>query len=126
MPASLLKSAKAAAQEVLNSTLKFAKISADLKKQGIRISAEELAKSASGGGTSVGGGKVAGRKARVVLGAAQKKEIAAALKGGATASSQAKAFGCSIATVNNIKDAAGLVKKKALKKKAKKKAAKKK
>jgi len=61
----------------------------------------------------VGRAKKAGRKGkgkRVVLSMEQRAEVVEALRGGITAHEVAKQFGVSVATVNNIKKEAGLVK----------------
>ncbi len=134
----VLADATRAAQQVIDSKVRFAALSQELAANGIRMSAEQLAELASGkkkaaapaaAAAAAAPAKVAapkkrkGRRRRTVLTDAQRKDVVTDLKGGATVSATAKKFKCSSQTVMIIKGKAGLVKKK---KPAKKKAVKRK
>ena len=127
----ILTDATRAAQEVIDSKVRFAALSQELADNGISLSADQLA--------DLAGGKKAPRKAkaakaakaakpaapaktrrrrRTVLSDAQRKQVVSDLKGGATVSATAKKYKCSPQTVMTIKAKAGLVKKKTAKKKS--------
>jgi len=129
----VLADATRAAQGVIDSKLRFTALSQELAANGIRLSAEQLSELASGkkkaapapaAPAAAAPAKAAapkkrkGRRRRTVLTDAQRKEVVADLKGGATVNATAKKFKCSPQTVMIIKGKAGLVKKKTAKKKA--------
>jgi colicin import membrane protein len=135
---SVLAEATRAAQAIVSAHNHFAVISQELAAKGINISSEELARRTSAGKPAKAApaakagrpaapkAKSTGKRRRTVLSSAQRLEVIASLKSGATISATAKKFKCSPQTVMIIKKGAGLVKSKvASKKKAAKKAAKK-
>ena len=125
-----------AAQDVIDSKVRFAALSQQLAENGIRLSADQLAELASGkkkaapvaapaaaapapaAAAAAAPKKRKGIRRRTVLTDAQRKEVVADLKGGATVNATAGKFKCSPQTVMIIKGKAGLVKKKTAKKKA--------
>ncbi len=130
---SVLAEATRAAQAILNEHNQFAAISQELATKGITISPQELSKRASAGKPAAGSpkrksaarskapAKKGGRKRRrTVLTDAQRSQLIAKLKAGATVAATAKEYKCSPQTVMTIKKKAGMVK---AKKTAKKKTA---
>lgn len=134
---SVLAEATRAAQAIVSAHNLFAVVSQDLAAKGINISPEELARrsssakpakkaapAAKAGRPAASKAKRSGKRRRTVLSPAQRLEVIANLKSGATISATAKKFKCSPQTVMIIKKGAGLVKAKvASKKRAAKKAA---
>ena len=101
----IIAKATKAAQAVIDEVSDLSDTLKELQAKGINITLSELLsrRGASAGKTKKG--------TRTVLTAAQKKQVAARLKSGATAAAVADEFNVSTATVNNIKRSAGLTKK---------------
>jgi hypothetical protein len=118
VPRAVLAEATNAAQAIVSSQLQYHALSMELAAKGIAISASELAKRASGGKVVAKAAKSGGKRKRVVLTDAQRKQAVVDLKGGATIGSVASTYGCSPQTIMGLKKAAGLVKSKKAKKKA--------
>ncbi len=95
-----------AAQAVIDEVSDLSETVKALQAKGINMTLSELLSRRGGSAQK----SPASRSKRTVLTAAQKKEVAAALKSGATAAAVADQFGVSTATVNNIKRSAGLTK----------------
>jgi len=95
-----------AAQAVIDEASDLTETVKALQAKGINMTLSDLLslRNTSGKKASSSSGK------RTVLTPAQKKQVEARLKSGATAAAVATEFGVSTATVNNIKRSAGLTK----------------
>lgn len=102
----IIDKATKAAQAVIDEASDLTDTIKALQSKGINMSLSELLSRRSGSGKKAAGGT--GK--RTVLTSAQKKQVEARLKSGATAAAVATEFGVSTATVNNIKRSAGLTK----------------
>lgn len=106
--------AQKAAQAVIDEASDLADTVKVLQSKGINMTLSELLSLRNTSGkkvaTPTATGKGKGKGKRTVLTPAQKSQVEARLKSGATANAVAKEFGVSSATVNNIKRSAGLTK----------------
>ena len=106
LPAEALNRAQVAAQAVVDAATSAQSLEALLQKlerKGFNVTPAQWA-ALQGDGTSRGG------RTRIVLSAAQRKQVIKRCKEGATGAQIVQEFGISLATVNNIKKSEGLSK----------------
>lgn len=106
LPADALNRAQVAAQAVVDAATSAQSLEALLQKlerKGFNVTPAQWA-ALQGDGTARGG------RTRVVLSAAQRKQVIKRCKEGATGAQIVQEFGISLATVNNIKKSEGLSK----------------